>query len=398
MVGVEEKYEEDYYDPDEAEENDDGNEEEINNMVVAIESNPSSDDSNPLQGSDNSQVHRNKSHHQQQQGPGVQYLTYVPSSGWTSQFHGMLRAAILARSLNRTLVLPPITAVNHDSNQAPDTQSWSSFFDLETFMHHTGVKIVDVQELHGPDQIPSTFGSPKCYITNGIGSLRPLDSTARAFLSQYKFDPSMSELEVETCELSELPSAFENMKSERLLCITGAHNMIVPRSQEWDQYGRYLYFAPLVQEFYEKVLRQLRDQMLGNHHIDRDQTIRVSRQRYIIIQARRDDEHSKNCQQHFQHALSNCLPTSQELASTLRGLLIADPSLRGLPVFVSTNENRAKELAEFKEYGWQILDHQDLRTQEQLGIFGPMMIDQLFMMNAQVVVGGKTSSVGAYRR
>lgn len=441
-----EEYEEDYYNPDETGENVDENEAEDNSLAVEVDApwSPRQEayidirgGSDPVLGNgyikledDMGVSTADESHWQQlfnlRLAPGIQYMTFVPDAGWTNQLHGVLRAVMVAKSLGRTLILPPITAVSQGSDQSPKSQRWSSFFDLETFMRLTGTRVVDIQDLHDHDHdhTPITSENSKCYITNGVGSLRPLDSTAKAFLTQYRFEMFRNELKVETRDLGELLPVLKDLESEHLLCITDAFNIAVPKGEEWSMYGRYLYFAPAVERFYDKALEQLIEQNLRQrlHRQHRDtkrlletgrlegeangpvldghpdpndpltnNRIRARHGAYIAIHARRDEDHIDYCQQQFQHALSSCLPTSQELASTLHDLLVADPSLRAMPVIVSTNENRAEELAEFRALGWEILDHQHMRTREQLGVFGPMMIDQLFMAHAQVLIGMKPS-------
>ncbi|KAF9944799.1 hypothetical protein BGZ70_004336, partial [Mortierella alpina] len=402
----------------------------------------------------------------------VKYMTYLPYAGLTNQFYSMLRAIMIAKSLDRTLILPPITASSHDKSK--QNQPWSSYFDLDTFMYLTGVKVVEFHDLREPDRIAAAE-SLKCHITCGVGSLRPLDFSAKEFLKQWKFDLSMSPLEIETTEFNELVPALRNMENEQMLCLTHGYKIAVPKEEEWDLYGRYFYFTPAVERFFAGVL----DKMAAD---DLQQTQMSMKQRFMDEhsdqpineqlrpdstqqeQQRREDEHENSenshdihssglmnsaivtdtdlyedshrqvtkdkseiqinntpirshgpfisihvrrgdfidyCQQHFQHALQTCLPTTQELASTLQDLLIADPSLRGLPVYVSTNEDRPEELAQFRYLGWHVLDHQRMGSREKLGVFGAMMMDQIFMAQAQVLIGVRTSTfskVGAYRQ
>ncbi|KAF9562234.1 hypothetical protein EC968_005342, partial [Mortierella alpina] len=410
--------------------------------------------------------------------PNVKYMTYLPYAGLTNQFYSMLRAIMIAKSLDRTLILPPITASSHDKSK--QNQPWSSYFDLDTFMYLTGVKVVEFHDLREPDRIAAAE-SLQCHITCGVGSLRPLDFSAKEFLKQWKFDLSMTQLEIETTEFSELIPVLRNLENEQMLCITHGFKIAVPKKEEWDLYGRYFYFTPAVERFFAGVLDKLaadnmQTQMSMNQRYrdeHSDQPVKEQLRSDSTVedlhelrqeQQRREDEHkdSENsdrednaglinsaivtdtnlydasrlqvpndqneiqnnntpipshgpfisihvrrgdfidyCQQHFQHALQTCLPTTQELASTLQDLLMADPSLRGLPVYVSTNEDRPEELAQFRYLGWHVLDHQRMGSREKLGVFGAMMMDQIFMAQAQVLIGVRTSTfskVGAYRQ
>ncbi|KAF9562543.1 hypothetical protein BGW38_008976, partial [Lunasporangiospora selenospora] len=122
---------------------------------------------------------------------------------------------------------------------------------------------------------------------------------------------------------------------------------------------------------------------------------------YISIHVRRGRDYIEYCQSNFQYDLSKCLPTTQELASKLHHLRMADGRLQGLPVYVSTDEDRPAELSEFRALGWQVLDHQALGSSGALGIFGPWMMDQVFMSEAYLLIGVQTNSfsrVGAYRQ
>ncbi|KAF9105422.1 hypothetical protein BGX27_009632 [Mortierella sp. AM989] len=433
------------------------------------------------------QQQQQQQQHRQQQtlanrmDPNERYVTYLPESGLNSQFHGMLRAMMLAKSLDRTLILPPITVSSQyydynngdedENDMSQQNQPWSSYFDLETFKYLTGVKVVELHDLKEADRATvASQESLKCHITCGVGSLRPLDATANEFVKQWKFDLSMSQLISDINELDELIPALKSQDKEHLLCISNAYNIAVPRNEEWDLFGRYLYFTPTIEEVFSKALQRLKGEFMqqqmsqqrqyigDNYHGQQEQqqqpeesTRRVEQQTettlsnnqhndnndfydhgrinsaiipntdrlyhkitlndnknqasithgpYISIHAMRGD-YVDFCQQHFQHALQSCLPTTQELASMLHSIIVADPSLKGLPVYVSTNEDRPEELDELRALGWRILDHQAMGSRELLGVFGPMMMDQIFMAKARVLIGVRTnafSRVGAHRQ
>ncbi|KAG0295290.1 hypothetical protein BGZ96_012063 [Linnemannia gamsii] len=400
--------------------------------------------------------------------PDTKYMTYLPYAGVTNQFYGMLRAIMVAKSLGRTLILPPITASSHDKSK--QNQPWSDYFDLDTFRQLTGVDVIELKDLLRADRF-SAMESLNCHITCGFGSLRPLDFTAKEFLSQWKFDLSMAQLEIETTEFSELVPALRSQENEQMLCITNGYKIAVPDKEEWDLYGRYFYFNPAVDRFFAAALDKLSirnhmqqqqrlykseqdrsqqqqesslesedDQQQQQHRNDFDQSVDTNDQpyehvnsalssntrhynknnniknnavtpisrgaavpphgSYISIHARRGD-FIEYCQQQFPHALSSCLPTSQELASKLNDVLLSDPSLRGLPVYISTDEDRSEELDEFHSMGWQVLEDSFLGASERLGVFGPAMMDQVFMAQAQTLIGVRTSTfsrVGAYRQ
>ncbi|KAF9545875.1 hypothetical protein EC957_010379 [Mortierella hygrophila] len=167
------------------------------------------------------------------------YFTYMPFAGISNQFYGMLRAMSIARALDRTLILPPITSSSHDRSR--QNQAWSDFFDLDEFRRRTGLKVIEYQDLRdrgsfrgptGVQESGSSFGASwippwveetstgetakaissadkrggggryqhslgtgtsvvdmtmPCHATCGFGSKRDLDFTAKAFVRQWGF-------------------------------------------------------------------------------------------------------------------------------------------------------------------------------------------------------------------
>lgn len=167
------------------------------------------------------------------------YFTYMPFAGISNQFYGILRAMSIARALDRTLILPPITSSSHDKSQ--QNQAWSEFFDLDEFRRRTGLKVIEYQDLRdrgsfrGPtgvqesgssvgaswtprwvneasagEEAKATSSADKrgggeryqhslgtgtstvdmtmpCHVTCGFGSKRDLDFTAKAFERQWGF-------------------------------------------------------------------------------------------------------------------------------------------------------------------------------------------------------------------
>ncbi|KAG0324069.1 hypothetical protein BGZ99_002227 [Dissophora globulifera] len=402
--------------------------------------------------------------------PDTVYMTYLPNAGFSSQFHGMLRAAMLAKALGRTLILPPLTNLGHGNSH--QNQPWSSYFDLDTFMYLTGSKVIELQTVREPSRIALAFESLRCHITGGIGSLRPFDSTAKEFLKQWKFEFEESSPQIETSNFHELQLALQDQVEEHLLCITNSYSITVPHKKDWDEFGRHLYFTPSVERMFKVILDRLhkedsqrkmseqrkfvnehsheqsgddqqpqQDQYWDSESLEdqysvENQAVRGDRydngqinsaivqditryqdahnrpsdptdkvegtsipraaNSFISIHARRGDI-MEYCQQSFQNSLESCLPTTQELASRLHSLFMTDQTLRGLPVYVSTKEDRPEELAEFEALGWHVLDHHAMGS----GEFGSIILDQMFMAQGQAMIGVRTSSfsrLGAYRQ
>ncbi|KAF9212775.1 hypothetical protein BGZ59_006331 [Podila verticillata] len=190
----------------------------------------------------------------------VRYFTYKPYAGFSNQFYGMLRAMYIAKRLNRTLLLPPITSSNHDLSRR--NQAWSEFFDLDELQAKTGVRVIEYHDLRdkggfrGPTGVRESgsslggywvpphltadpnndkrYGRPletppkeapkdhlltegyqhslgtgtgsvdmsfPCHVTCGFGSKRSLDYTAKGFMRQWGFE--IKKLTLPTIAMSE---------------------------------------------------------------------------------------------------------------------------------------------------------------------------------------------------
>ncbi|KAF9321659.1 hypothetical protein BG003_000542 [Podila horticola] len=179
----------------------------------------------------------------------VRYFTYEPYAGFSNQFYCMLRAMHIAKELNRTLLIPPITSSNHDMSRR--NQAWSEFFDLDEFQAKTGLKVIEYHDLRdkggfrGPTGVRESgsslggywvpphlvadpnndkrYGRPletppkemlpqeertrsegyqhsfgtgtgsvdmsfPCHVTCGFGTKRSLDYTAKGFMRQWGFE------------------------------------------------------------------------------------------------------------------------------------------------------------------------------------------------------------------
>ncbi|KAF9312069.1 hypothetical protein BG003_006692 [Podila horticola] len=369
--------------------------------------------------------------------PVAKYMIYLPAEGLTNQFFGMLRAIMVAKSLGRTLVLPPITSSRH--SEGKKNQPWSSFFDLPTFAYLTGVNIIEIKDLRDPELESTKIEPLECHVAFGVGSLRVLDDTAKDFLEQWKLEfrsvgaiSSRPLLEIETAEFDDMVSLLRSQEHERLLCLTNVNKIEVPVNTEWNLYGQYFYFSPRTETFFERlflrlqrirpVSRQTRlahiyDNDNNVHHdfgasLETDRTTLVpkgDRSRhaisgrktpFIVIHIRRQD-FIEFCQTRFQHQMQRCLPTAQDLVERLQEVLVDRPDLRGVPVYVVTDEDRAQKLAEMRAMGWQIVNHARLGTVTALGPFGPPVLDQMLMAKAQVVIGVQPSAffrVAAHRQ
>ncbi|KAF9917122.1 hypothetical protein BX616_001898 [Lobosporangium transversale] len=331
----------------------------------------------------------------------TKYLTYLPYAGITNQFYGMLRGMEVARALDRTLILPPITASSHDKSK--QNQPWSKFLDLKKFTEKTGIKVIEFHELR--DVEIAELNQLQCGITCGFGSKRTIDFTAKGFLKQWKFNLTLSPLEQDVTRLEAVTSLLKPRSDEKYLCISNTYKIVVKDKSEWEHFGQHLYFT-------EELESHVRDFLSKNivkpdPAIDPEtkELVQSEEYRYLAIHVRRGD-FAAYCEGNFQGPrMVHCLPSTEQIAERIDEVQKRlNPTMelsKILPVFVATNERRPEELKKFSDLGWRYLDHDQMGTAEKLGVFGPMMVDQVFMAHAQALVGIQMSTfsrVGALRQ
>ncbi|KAG0280711.1 hypothetical protein BGZ95_009094 [Linnemannia exigua] len=330
----------------------------------------------------------------------TQYLTYLPYAGITNQFYGMLRGMEVAKALGRTLIIPPITASSHDKSK--QNQPWSKFLDLDRFQELTGAKVVEFHKLRDVEQ--TEFNQLQCRITCGFGSKRTIDFTAKGFLKQWKLNVTLSALSVDATKIDTITKVLTPHRRDKYICISNTYKISVPDKSEWERFGQHLHFTQELEDFVQEYLDKNLEKPEAVYDPKTRSTI-VPTQKYIAIHARRGD-FAQYCQDNFKGPkMIHCLPSTEDFAAridVIQAKLNPTGSLKGiLPVFVATNERRPEELKKFADLGWSYLDHDLMGTVDQLGIFGPMMVDQVFMAHAQSLVGIQMSTfsrVGALRQ
>ncbi|KAF9174789.1 hypothetical protein BGX21_009225 [Mortierella sp. AD011] len=332
----------------------------------------------------------------------VSYLTYLPYAGITNQFYGMLRGMEVAKALNRTLIIPPITSSSHDKSK--QNQPWSKFLDLKQFSKVTGIQVVEFHELR--DAELTRYNELKCRITCGFGSKRTIDFTAKGFLAQWRLNATLGPLPVDDGKLETILTTLEPLKNDKYICLSNTYKIAVKDKSEWERFGQHLRFTSelegFVQQFLDSNLIPTREPELDPVTGKRTSP---PRHRYIAIHVRRGD-FAKYCENNFGGSkLIHCLPSTEQIGARVDHIqkrinLLMDPS-KMLPVFVATNEQDPEELKKFANLGWQYLDHAKMGTVEVLGVFGPMMVDQVFIAQAEAMIGIQMSTfsrVGALRQ
>ncbi|KAF9916811.1 hypothetical protein FBU30_001145 [Linnemannia zychae] len=323
--------------------------------------------------------------------PDNQYITYIPCGGLTNQFYGMIRAMEVAKTLNRTLIIPPMTSSLHDK---PDqNERWSKFFDLPLFQELTGgTKIIELSELR--DTQDAGYSLLNCMITCSVGSYRDFDYTALEFMRQWKLNVTLSPLATDARDLDEVAGALKLYRRHKLICISDAFRILVRGNLEWHLYGQNLHFTTELENFTQQLLHK----RLVNSEIESTYELTqgvVPTYKYTIIHIRRGD-YIQFCKNKFVEMVELCLPSTEEIAKRINQIQVkynTSGSLMGThPIFVATNEQRPEELRKFADLGWEIMDHRQTGATEALGIFGPAMVDNVLMANAQTLVGIRVST------
>ncbi|KAG0304097.1 hypothetical protein BGZ98_005933 [Dissophora globulifera] len=331
----------------------------------------------------------------------TRYLIYLPYAGITKQFYGVLRGMEVAKRLGRTLIIPPISSSSYDKTK--QNQPWSKYLDLKTFSQVTDTKVIELHELRDEDL--AEYNKLQCRITCGIGSKHSLDLTARGFLRQWRLNATMSPLQLDDGKLNTILSTLESLASEKYICISNAYQIQVEDNLEWKRFGQHLHFTHELEEFVHQFLKK--NLVKSQAEIDSvtGKEIRPARFRYLVVHARRGN-FSTYCEDNFAGpSIIHCLPSTAQIAERIdlvqeRLNPTSDPA-DALPVFVATNERDPDELRQFANLGWRHLDHTAMGTIDALGIFGPMMVDQVFMAYAETLVGIQMSTfsrIGALRQ
>ncbi|KAF9167170.1 hypothetical protein BGX21_003877 [Mortierella sp. AD011] len=331
---------------------------------------------------------------------GVQYVTYLPYAGITNQFYGMLRGMEVAKALGRTLIIPPITASSHDKSK--QNQPWSKFLDLDRFQELTGTKVVEFHELRDAEK--AQFSMMECKITCGFGSKRTIDFTAKGFLKQWNMNVTLTNLSADVNKLDSITKVLAPYRRDKFICISNTYKIAVADKLEWDRFGQHLHFTQELEDFVQDYLDKNLIKPEAVYDANLKQEI-VPIQKYIAIHVRRGD-FAQYCKDNFPGPkMIKCFPTTEEIAQRVDMIQSRNNpsgSLKEImPVFVATNERRPEELKKFADLGWTYLDHEQMDTAETLGVFGPMMVDQVFMAHAEALIGIQMSTfsrVGALRQ
>ncbi|KAF9956564.1 hypothetical protein BGZ72_002668 [Mortierella alpina] len=337
------------------------------------------------------------------------YFTYLPMGGGNNQFISLQRAALLAKDLNRTLILPPISPNSHIKSWAGPR--YSTFYDIDSLTTKSGVPIIEWHDLkQTPEDVPGDFAHHwldfsedfPCIPNGGIGTGTREHTLFDHFRPQFLLNYSAIILQEDKTQgkatdynyardvllkdypLSALtPSGPETAATEAgadphmWKCLSSPYSLGGPDvgDRSWYEIGTHLRFNDKTEAMVDDIL----DVLLGpventvkTAAIDKTKPFRPHPE-FIIIHLRRGDIVTK-CPVGV--AEKDCIVQIEEVAEkvdeiekTRRIAALAKHKTNNqdessfqhkrLPVLVATNEKQAEELEKLNRLGWILLDHGD---------------------------------------
>ncbi|KAF9349787.1 hypothetical protein BGX26_011964 [Mortierella sp. AD094] len=346
--------------------------------------------------------------------PTVKYLSYMTYAGLTNQFVALENAAIVATRLNRTLIIPPIITNSHDNYNS--NQRWSDFLDLPRFMDLMKIKVVEWDDVRPLTAEQIEVGRRKsrlrsktyplwdslaenltCQVIYGFGDTERLHTTEMTFSRQFLFRPqfvrpparkpnaaTLDRMKVIDNAIMDdivtLEDAVERYKDseEQLLFLSHTYKLKDPqRGRSWIEAGRHFHFLPKITDYAKKLI------------LHRAPEARETG-KYIAVHVRRGDIWQK-CREQTEERMMACItPLGFYAEAVEKAYKIAGEKL---PVVVATDSKSEEDHATIAKLGWRRLNHELYTTEQELGIFGPALVDAAILANADVMVGSYSSTM-----
>ncbi|KAG0207053.1 hypothetical protein BGX28_001596 [Mortierella sp. GBA30] len=348
--------------------------------------------------------------------PSVKYLGYMTYAGITNQFMALENAAYAALRLNRTLIIPPVVTNSHDKYNS--NQRWSDFFDLARFSSLTGLNVVEWHDVRPLTKEQIEVGSRQarlggksyplwnsladnltCQVIYGYGDSERLHSTELTFARQFLFKPQFVRpppRKPNTTVYDRIKlGAKDNMNLEdivtfddlvdryadnqdQLLFLSHAFKLKDPSGKARESTGMHLHFLPSITEYSTRLIRHRAPETKENGG------------RYIAIHIRRGDIWQK-CRSQSEEAMLKCIiPLGRYAESVEKARKLAGANL---PVIVTTDSRSEEDHVTMARMGWRRLNHESYTTEQELGIFGPAMVDAAILADAEIMIGTFVSSM-----
>lgn len=366
--------------------------------------------------------------------------------GLTNQFIAFQSAAFVALKLNRTLILPPFITTNHDKEVA--SQRWSDFFDLDRFTRLSGLKVVEWHNIRpltpehvqiGNKQVRShgrnnpwwskLAETLTIHVTFGFGDSENIHTTERNFLRQFLLIPryvrpprvrraATAESEEEEREREEYiedevgegdsasdraqnetkaPSSKDNNTKDDIFFLDEAVERFAeykgqvvflshtyklkdphgPRS--WRDVGQFMHFNDKVMDYTRRIIRHRAPEVITE-----------TEGKYIAMHLRRGDIWMK-CRTKTAEQMMDCIPPLGHYAEMVEQA--RNTESKRLPVLVTTDSESEEDFSTMARLGWKRLNHDLYTTEQELGIFGPAMVDAAILAQADYMIGTQVSTM-----
>lgn len=354
----------------------------------------------------------------------------------------------MALKLNRTLILPPFITTNHDKVVA--AQRWSEFFDLDRFTRESGLKVVEWHDIRplspehvqiGKKQVRShgrnnpwwskLAETLTIHVTYGFGDSENIHTTERNFLRQFLLIPryvrpprprraaggegeekeeGQEYIEDEMGEgdgtndraqsgtnaastskdkkdntkddifsLDEAVERFAEYKGQ-VVFLSHTYKLKDPRSpRSWMEVGQFMHFNHKVMEYVRRIIRHRAPEVTTE-----------TEGKYIAMHLRRGDIWMK-CRTKSAEQMMDCTPPLGHYAEMVDQARNTEG--KRLPVLVTTDSESEDDFSTMARLGWKRLNHDLYTTEQELGIFGPAMVDAAILAEADFLVGTQVSTM-----
>ncbi|KAG0056152.1 hypothetical protein BGZ83_006247 [Gryganskiella cystojenkinii] len=363
------------------------------------------------------------------------FFSYLPMGGGNNQFTSLQKAALLAKDLGRTLVIPPIAPSSHIKLWSGPR--YSEFYDLEAFSAQSGIPILEWHDVkQTPDDPPQEmmhrwqdFAEDfPCIPNGGIGAndKNLYDHFRPQFLMKFKTPADLVDgtngkatdyLYARDVLLKDSKTSSEAKNGERDLwkCLSCPYflNGGDLNDRAWHEIGLHLKFNNKLEKMADDIL----DLLLKPKTPEAEKSLEISGRRhpeFIIVHLRRGDIVNKckvgqpeaECIVQIEAIAEKVdeIEKKRRIASLQNG---ASDDFERLPVLVTTNEKRPEELEKLEKLKWIMLDHGDeekdaaghvlpsktikLGTMSTLGQFYPPMLDAALLTRGDYLIGMSNS-------
>ncbi|KAG0032825.1 hypothetical protein BGZ81_009987 [Podila clonocystis] len=381
--------------------------------------------------------------------PSDTFLAYLPMGGGNNQFTTLQKAALLAKDLNRTLLLPPVSPSSHIKTWSG--VRYSDFYNLAAFTAQSGIPVLewaDVKQTPSdpPKQLTNHWADfaedMPCTPNGGIGvdNKNLYDHFRTQFLLNFKATVPKEDTTLGTATEYEFARDVllkdsddgkeKDKKPEMWKCLSSPYFLVGPEvsDRSWAEVGLHLRFNSRIEGMVDEIL----DKLIGtvpSAPSSSSVSLEVKPTRrhpeFIIVHLRRGDIVNK-CKPGVPE--SECIVQIEQIAEkvdeiekkrriqALSGLSDSDAKdnkesekqvLQRLPVLVTTNEKRPEELRKLEKLGWIMLDHGDvaydaqgnvveskttkLGTFSALGPYWPPMLDAVLLTRGNYLIGMRNS-------